>query len=102
MMVSGAPSAIIVFAGPLDPSARCAEWPVAAGANELDQGHDRRHVVEIGRNPREPLGTGAVAVEYCLIGGAERMNGLPVETAALEPDNVEAAKPRSLADRRGK
>src|SRR5436190_703593 len=97
MMVSGSPSAIVVLARPLDAAARRAERAVAACPDELDHGHHRRHVAELRRDRREPLVARSLAAEDRLIGGAERVNRAPVETAALQPDNVEAAE-RGMVD----
>src|SRR5438552_2160720 len=102
MMVSGSRSGIVVFAGALDAPARGAERAVAAGPDKLYHGHHGGNVAELGSDLGEPLEPGPLPAEDRLIGGAERVDRPPVETAALQADDVEAAEPSPLADRRGK
>src|SRR5262245_28090173 len=101
MMVSGSPSGIIVITGALDAAPRRTKRPVAAGPDELDHGHHGRHIPEFGYDRREPLETRSLAAEDRLIGSPQGVNGAPVEAAPLQPDDIEAAEPRPLADRRG-
>src|SRR5436305_6898798 len=101
MMVSGSGSGIVVFAGALDAPARGTERAVAARLDELDHGHHRGNLAELRADPGEPLEAGPLPAEDRLVGSAQRIHRRPVETAALEADDVEAAEAGALADRRG-
>src|SRR5260221_7553984 len=81
------------LAGLADPAARI-------GANELDDVHHRRYPAEALSELVDALAERAGHAEQHLEGGAQRLDFLAREAAALHADDIDAGEPRLIAHHR--